>query len=207
MVVLPKGMPRTRRRVLPGEEDVEPRPWRIRPGQFGTSGQSRRAFVLDTLAARASAGDTVFEGLDFLSEAQRREILERIRAFQDESQFAKQDEHAVHRARAISETAKMSNSNLVKKAMEPLFAKGVKDKSTFESVVLGLLQATDPDLARVTGKELAASFAESCVASGYVGECMDRLRKQLCQWSPEFLDRLSNLGFPMNPCGDFASRK
>jgi hypothetical protein len=200
---LPKGMLRTRRVLLSadGDDVDDPRVWRISPGQFGTSGQSRRAFVLDMLAARAAEGGNIFEGLDYLTEDQRTEILERIRAFQDETQYAKQDERGIHHARAISDTAKRSNRTKVMDALNPLFAKQVRNKQTFESVVLGLLQATDPDLARWGGERLASAFAEACATSAAdVEGCMKKLRKGLCEQQPLFLERLANLGFPLNPC-------
>jgi hypothetical protein len=208
LTALPKGIPRTRRQVVRGgAEAEEPPSWRIRPGQFGTSGQSRRAFMLDMLAARASAGEDVFEGIDYLSDEQREEILQRLRVFEDESQFAKQDERVRGQAKAIGTEMKRSNRRRVMDAMQPLFANGVRDTNTFESVVLGLLQATDPDLAKVAGADLAAMFAESCATSQTVGQCMNKLRGMLCGRIPELVERVSNLGFPMDPCGDSGRRK
>ncbi len=206
---LPRDVPKSRRRIIvkPGDEDEAMTDEatgriRIRPGQFGTSGQSRRAYALDTLAAASLAAEDMLEDLSYLNRDQRAEIARRFKVFRDEAVFSPRDSSYClpQGAAALSEQDKLTTRTEVVSTLQPLFSSRIASQSTFQNAILGLLRATDNELSLTLSKKLSESMAQACLTSNSTEECMEKIRSGLCADLPQLAERLASLGFPIETC-------
>ena len=205
---MPRGIPKPRRSAT-FTSDSGGINWSIRPGQFGTSGQSRRAFVLDTLAAQASLDQVqqqlALKGLGIPDDLISR-ILESLRPWTSFGPGTRAGRDVASESYDGSHI--IPNGGDIIATLHVLRSLEFDNPGPIRYTILGLIYSADADLARLYGDEISAVFAEKYLCSGTVEGWMKKIKKHFCHSERAFLiPMITAIGFPIDTCGSSGSSR